>query len=125
MVLGVAGIRAFAEDVGRWGVREDAEWVASFNARAIEKFGNGGGNFRRLYAGFLEWAHALDASLCPGDAAALCTQAADGWTEVSAHLARASQEGAASDGWQAAARRASEIADLEQTLFERLRDFVG
>jgi hypothetical protein len=80
---GVEAIRAAARDIPGWAAREDAQWIASYNARCIEKFGNGGGNFRRLYAGFLDWARGLDAALVPAEAPGLCTRAADGWTATS------------------------------------------
>jgi hypothetical protein len=125
VALGIAGIRRLAESLPAWAEREDATWVASFNARCIEKFGNGGGNFRRLYAGFLEWARALDPKLVPAEAPGLATRAADGWTAISARLAEASAEGATKKPWQEAAALAREVADVEQTLFERLAATVG
>ena len=120
MALGVAGIRRFAEALPGWGEREDARWVASFNARCIEKFGNGGGNFRRLYAGFLAWARELDPKLAPEEAPALATRAADGWTAISERLAAASAEDAPKAPWAEAAALAHQLADVEQTLFEGL-----
>jgi len=122
VALGVAGIRRFAESLPTWAEREDATWVASFNARCIEKFGNGGGNFRRLYAGFLEWARALDPKLVPAEAPALALRAAGGWTAISERLAEASAEGATRTPWQQAAALASEVAATEQALFERLAE---
>jgi hypothetical protein len=124
-VLGVAGIRRFAEALPAWAERADARWVASFNARCIEKFGNGGGNFRRLYAGFLTWARALDPKLVPADAPALTTRAADGWTAISQCLAEASAEDAPAAPWAKAAALAHELADVEQALFERLAAQAG
>lgn len=120
VALGVAGIRRFAEALPGWAERPDARAVASFNARCIEKFGNGGGNFRRLYAGFLTWARALEPALVPADAPALATRAADGWTAISERLAAASVEGAPAAPFSEAAVLASELADVEQALFERL-----
>jgi hypothetical protein len=122
---GIAGIRELAADLPSWAERPDAQWVASFNARCIEKFGNGGGNFRRLYAEFLAWAHALDATLAPAEAAPLCVRAADGWTAISECLRRASEEDPDPQVWQDAARQASQVAELEQELFERLADRAG
>jgi hypothetical protein len=125
VALGVAGIRRFAEALPAWADRPDARWTASFNARCIEKFGNGGGNFRRLYAGFLTWARALDPKLVPADAAALATRAADGWTAISERLAAASAEDAPAAPWAEAAAIAREVAGVEQTLFERLAAQAG
>ncbi|MCH2187587.1 BtrH N-terminal domain-containing protein [Myxococcota bacterium] len=117
---GIAGIRAFTSSLPTWGQREDARWVASFNSRCIEKFGNGGGNFRRLYAGFLAWAHELDPQRVPHEASALATEAADGWTGISELLAQAARGEAAEDVWDQAARQAESVADIEETLFRRL-----
>jgi hypothetical protein len=122
---GVAGIRRFAEALPRWAERDDARRVAGFNARCIEKFGNGGGNFRRLYAGFLAWARALDPALVPAEAPALATRAADGWTAISERLAEASAEEAPARPWAEAAAIARDVADLEQALFERLAAQAG
>ena len=117
---GIAGIRAFASSLPTWGQREDARWVASFNSRCIEKFGNGGGNFRRLYAGFLAWAYELDPQRVPNDASALATQAADGWTGISEMLAQAARGEAAEAVWDQAARQADAVADIEEALFRSL-----
>lgn len=125
VALGVAGIRRFAEALPGWAARPDARWVASFNARCIEKFGNGGGNFRRLYAGFLAWARELDAKLVPAGAPALATRAADAWTAISERLAAASAEDAPATPWSEAAALARELADVEQALFERLAAQAG
>jgi len=120
VVTGVAAVRHLAERLPELGVRDDSAWIASYNARCIEKFGNGGGNFRRLYTGFLRWARELDASLVPADAPDLCWQAADGWTDLSDILRKASEEGAPAAVWDEASQKASEIADVEERLFEAL-----
>ena len=122
---GVAAIREVAEDLPSWAKHEKAPWIASFNARCIEKFGNGGGNFRRLYAGFLEWARELDPALAPESAPRLAIEAADGWTALSAELAQVTEDGAPDAIWQAAAAHATRIAEVEETLFERLLDAAG
>lgn len=117
MVSGLAGIRHFAEALPSWGARPDAAPLASYNASCIEKFGNGGGNFRRLYAGFLEWARELDPALVPAECPALSWRAADAWTEL-AHTLWSASEGA--DRWREAGEQARRIADVERELFERL-----
>ncbi len=122
MTTGVAGIRRMATEIPVWAAREDAAWIASYNARCIEKFGNGGGNFRRLYAGFLDWAHALDATLAPADAARQIRDAADGWTALSETLNAASKSVADRDLWTRAGAQATDIANREESLFRLLRD---
>jgi len=125
VTTGIAGIRRLAREIPSWAEREDARWVASFNASCIEKFGNGGGNFRRLYAAFLDWARGLDAGLVPEEVPALARKAADGWTAASDALFAASQEGAPAEPWGEAASRAAAVADIETELFERLVDCAG
>jgi hypothetical protein len=119
-VVGVAGIEHFAAQLPSWADRPDALALAAFNASCIEKFGNGGGNFRRLYAGFLEWARSIDSQLVPKQAASLAIEAADGWTAASNLLYRVSQEGLRSELFDEAAARMREVADKERRLFEGL-----
>jgi hypothetical protein len=114
---GIAAIEKLAAELVEWGGRDDARELASYNASCIEKFGNGGGNFRRMYAGFLDWAHGIDPETVPSHAAALATEAADGWTAL-AHQLWSAGEG--SDCWKQAAAQAARNADVEKRLFELL-----
>jgi hypothetical protein len=125
VTTGVRGVRAFANDLPGWAERDDAGWIASYNASCIEKFGNGGGNFRRLYAGFLQWARDLDPSLVPESAPDLATEAADGWTAVSNSLFAVSREGSDPQHWKEAAQHAVRVADLEERLFGALADHAA
>jgi hypothetical protein len=118
--IGVDAIRAMAEDLPRWRELPDPGWVAGYNARVIEKFGNGGGNFRRLYAGFLAWAHEQGLGGVPQDAALRATLAADGWTGLSATLFAASEEGADPALFDRAGQQAAAIAEIEEQLFQDL-----
>jgi hypothetical protein len=122
VVSGVAAVRVFAEDLRSWQGRADASWIASFNASCIEKFGNGGGNFRRLYSGFLSWARDLDANLVPEAAPGLAIEAADVWTAVSNALFAASKEESNVKHWNDAAENAFRVADIEERLFGMLAD---
>jgi len=125
VVTGVRGVRTFAEEVQGWSTRKDATWVAGYNASCIEKFGNGGGNFRRLYAGFLAWARDLDSRLVPDSAPALALEAADTWTAVSNALFAASRDESNTQHWKDAAENAVRVADLEERLFRSLADAVA
>jgi len=117
--FGIAGIRRFAEDLPGLAAKPDARALAGYNGSAIEKFGNGGGNFRRLYAGFLEWAHLRDPERVPGEATALARASADQWTALAHDLWATADEPAR---WQTASQRARAIADLERQLFEGLAE---
>lgn len=120
MVSGIAGIEHFAARLPDWPERPDVRELASFNASCIEKFGNGGGNFRRLYAGFLEWARERWPAQVPGDAPALAREAADGWTATSASLYRVAREGPQAALFDEAARCLEAVARSERRLFEGL-----
>jgi len=119
VTTGIAGIHRLAEVLPEWGARDDAAELASYNASTLEKFGNGGGNFRRLYAGFLEWAHLRDPERVPGEATALARASADQWTALAHDLWATADEPAR---WQTASQRARAIADLERQLFEGLAE---
>jgi hypothetical protein len=125
IATGVRGARVFAEDLRSWPTRKDASWIASYNASCIEKFGNGGGNFRRLYAGFLSWARDLDPRLVPESAPDLAIEAADRWTAVSNSLFQASRDESNTHHWDDAARHAIRVADIEERLFTSLADKVA
>ena len=122
---GIEGAKAYAEALPKQCGDEQASSTASFNAACIEKFGNGGGNFRRLYAGFLEWAQNLNPKLVPADAPDLATRAADEWTAASSALFLASEEPGLQTHWDAAGRHVSKAADLEKHLFAVLAESVG
>ena len=120
VTLGIAAIERFAREVSGWAEREDVLAISSFNASCIEKFGNGGGNFRRLYAGFLEWAHALDPKLVPASAAGLALESADGWTAASHFLYRVAEEGPVPELFDQAAGQMVRVAAIERQLFESM-----
>lgn len=120
IVSGVSATRRFSESIPSWAARDDAAWAASYNSRCIEKFGNGGGNFRRLYAGFLDWAHGLDPALCPASAGDEMRAIADEWTALSETLRAASQNPADSDPWHRARDQGLAIAAHEESLLQAL-----
>jgi hypothetical protein len=57
-VMGLSGLRRFADDVANWEAQPDAAWCHRFAYQCIEKRGTGGGNFRQLYREFLSEARA-------------------------------------------------------------------
>jgi len=122
---GIEGARAYADALPAVAERDNALATASFNAPLLEKFGNGGGNFRRLYAGFLSWARALDEKLVPDSAPALCLAAADEWTAASTDILRARDTPHDPAPWKDAAGHVTRAAELEEMLFTRLADTVG
>ena len=122
---GNAATRIYARILPTLHDRPDALELASFNAPLIEKFGNGGGNFRRLYADFLQWAHELDPKLVPEGAPARCGDAADAWTAASAALFLATEAPNDPKHWQEAGRCIDRAAEFEEVLFTELAEAVG
>ena len=122
---GIGAVQAYADALPSIADLPNAAETASFNAPLLEKFGNGGGNFRRLYAGFLSWARNLDEKLVPESAPALCTNAADEWTAASIDILRARDTPNDPAPWKDAAGHVARAAEIEATLFRQLADTVG
>ncbi|MGI9591364.1 MAG: BtrH N-terminal domain-containing protein [Myxococcota bacterium] len=119
--LGLAGLRSFAEDLPRWRERDEGRFYAYYNGSVIEKFGNGGGNFRRLYAAYLDWARELDPAAVPAEAPELTRRSADAWTAIAQLLWEA---GKGADTWQRAVDHVAEIEMIERELFERIAEAI-
>ncbi len=123
--LGLAGTKAAAELVPTFADHPNATATAKFNASCLEKFGNGGGNFRRLYAGFLGWARELDPKLVPETAAERMTESADAWTAASSALFRASDTPGDPAPWREAGGHLGRAYEIEAQLFSELADGLG
>jgi hypothetical protein len=79
----------------------------------IERRGTGGGNFRRMYARFLEEAGY--------EQFVLCDEAANRWTSV-AEAARAASESdePEADLWRALGEKTSSVLEAEERLWQSL-----
>lgn len=117
---GIAGTKKFSEDIKSWHERKDGGRLAKYNAQCIEKFGTGGGNFRKMYATFLDWAHHLLPDIVDKNIVSLAEKSAAGWTQLSELLIAASENPESKDVWKHAAKKLNQIADLETELFEKL-----
>jgi hypothetical protein len=122
VVTGIAGIRKLGQVIPTWQEDEQASQLASFNALCIEKFGNGGGAFRNLYAGFLEWAHETTPDLVEAHMAPAMFDIAARWTELSDHLFKVSESPHDKPTWKQAGTLALDIADAEERLLSRIRE---
>src|SRR5918994_6588848 len=81
---GLPALRRFASEVGEWPeAAEDWPWCARFTYQVIERRGTGGGNFRRMYARFLEEVGYREAGLA--------ADAAERWTSLASALLAASE----------------------------------
>lgn len=118
---GLAALERLREHLPTWPDRSDRKFVASYASRSLEKFGNGGGNFRRLYAAFLATARERAPDRVAPELPARMTASADAWTELSVQLA-ALAEGSepAGDLLTRCDRLLARILDLERGVFEAL-----
>lgn len=121
---GLAGLVMLEAALPTWADRDDVVRVASYNSRCIEKFGNGGGHFRPLYASFLESAQAMLGDCVPQESATLARLSGELWSEVARVLA--SIDGQDTDGKLArCVAIIGEIRALETRLFEGLDGALG
>jgi len=121
---GLAALEVFAKQLEDWPHREDCERLASYTSQCMEKWGNGGGNFRNLYAAFLREARELTPALVDAEAPALASRASQQWTLLSSHLWELGKTRSA-DALAGCRRALDELRDLETQLFERLAVGVG
>jgi len=121
---GLAGLEAFAKQIPDWPDREDCEGLASYTSQCLEKWGNGGGNFRNLYAAFLGEAREIAPELVDSKAPALARSASEQWTTLSSHLWELGRTRSA-DALAGCRRALEALREIEAELFERLEAGVG
>jgi len=116
---GLAALKLFRDDLPSWRQKEDPAWLASYVSRTIEVFGNGGGNFRRMYAAFLAEAGAMLPDLVEPGLPLLAERSADLWTALSQSLDKiAKQED--EESWSASVSLVDQILAVETDLFHGL-----
>lgn len=121
---GISGIRSLADDIVNWGAAEDMTWCARFGYQVIEKRGTGGGNFRRLYAGFLEELSAHLPAVKELGGPARTWAIAEQWTQLASLLKQISETEDVSL-LETAAELTGSIADEEESLFRDLRGAIS
>jgi hypothetical protein len=111
---GLPALRRFAAEVGDWPqAAEDWQWCARFLYQVIERRGTGGGNFRRMYARFLEEAGY--------DESAIADEAAEEWSRLALAARTASEpEQPDPEHWRALAAEAKRVLDAEERLWAAL-----
>jgi len=111
---GLPALRKFAAEVGDWpDTAEDWQWCARFLYQVIERRGTGGGNFRKMYARFLD-----EASY---EQSAMAAEASAGWTELALAARDASEpEEADPAHWRMLSEGAAKVLDAEERLWTAL-----
>jgi butirosin biosynthesis protein H-like/uncharacterized protein DUF4872 len=111
---GLPALERFAGEVGSWPeATDDWQWCARFNYQVIERRGTGGGNFRLMYARFLEQAGYEEC--------ALAHEAAARWAELAAALLAASEADEPEPRlWSAVGDRAGRVLEVEQRMWSAL-----
>ena len=113
---GMPALERLADEIGSWpDAAEDWQWCARFNYQVIERRGTGGGNFRRMYARFLEEAGYEES--------ALAAEAAERWTQLATALREASESDEPEAGmWSRIGAVAGRVLDAERRMWSALGD---
>jgi len=112
---GVPALRRLAAEVAGWPqAAEDWQWCARFGYQVIERRGTGGGNFRRMYARFLE-----DVGY---EEAGLAAEAAERWSALADALLAASEADGPEPGlWSRVGDEAARVLEAEERLWTALQ----
>jgi hypothetical protein len=112
---GIPALRRFAAEVGDWpAAAEDWQWCARFTYQVIERRGTGGGNFRRMYARFLEEVGYREAGLA--------ADAAERWTSLASALLAASEADEPQPAlWSSVSDEAERVLGAEEGLWSALQ----
>jgi len=116
---GIDGLARLAAKLPAFLDRPNARELARYAGACIESFGTGGGNFRVMYAAFLEEAREKDYAPVETDDVAGIRESARLWTELSSRL-RAFASGEADDVTAPAVALVESIRGAEQRVFARL-----
>jgi len=111
---GLPALRRFAGEVGDWpDAAEDWQWCARFLYQVIERRGTGGGNFRRMYARFIDEAGYQES--------AIAAEAADQWTSLAIAARTASEPDQADPAhWEGLSGEAGHVLEAEERLWSAL-----
>lgn len=117
---GLPAMRSLAAELPSWTELADAGWACRFGYQSIEKRGTGGGNFRFLYAEFLDRLAERGLEVEGADAFQASGTA---WSEAADHLKTAAFASGApelSTSLELAGAAVAVAADIEAEVFERL-----
>ena len=119
MACGICGLSRLASRLPSFLRRPNARELARYAGACIESFGTGGGNFRLMYAAFLEEAREKRYAPVVAEDVSGIRESARDWTDLSSCL-RAFASGESNDVIAPAVSLVESIRDTEKRVFERL-----
>lgn len=124
---GLLGIERFARtfEQGPRQSRGDLAFWAYYTARCIEDFGTGGGQFRLMFATFLEWVRERIPQSVESKAVDQASASGAQWTQLSQALDELSKMPEETAHWSRCYQITQEILCLEQQLVETLASFAN
>jgi len=119
IATGIEGIGKFHEDFISW--RNEIDWktIVKYTSNCFERYGTGGGNFRKMYAGFLESAQQHIPEVVDEHSIAMTRQLASEWTLLSEQLNQLLKEGNDQE-WQQCHAQIGSILEQENDLYHYL-----
>ena len=123
VTTGLAGLAAFRESLATWPDRPDGKMIAKYVSNTFERYGTGGGNFRKMFGSFLERARIVVPEIVSPEHVELARSSAAKWTELSEHLEQAAD--GRSEAWNDAGRTVETIIKVETRLFDGLALLPG
>lgn len=120
IVSGLEGLSMFVRDLADWRKRDGSGFAASYLSQSIEKFGSGGGFFRKMYADFLLWAKGLVPGMISDEMIHLAGEAADLWTGLSVLLDAAAADPGDRTAWDRSVEKAKQILEIETRLIGKM-----
>jgi hypothetical protein len=114
---GLPALRRLADQVRDWPEQaRDWQWCARFGYQVIERRGTGGGNFRAMYARFLDQAGYTEPARRAALASACWTALADGLREAS------EQQRPEPRTWERIGELTHKVLQAEDRLWRRLAE---
>jgi hypothetical protein len=124
IATGLKGIEAFARSFPSWRKRADKNQLLKYSSSCFEKFGTGGGNFRKLYANFLTSTQKIIPKIVDDISVEYVSKSAESWTQL-AQTTFALTKNEDKSAWKNCSQQIYDILVLERKLFERLAESAG
>jgi len=119
IATGINGLTVFHEDFLSWRANDDWQKTVRYTSNCFEKYGTGGGNFRRLYAKFLESAQTYLPEVVDEQSISMTKKVADEWTMLT-HCFNVLTEQDSEQSWHKCHAQIGNILNQEIALYKHL-----